>query len=575
MHLRIAIILLLLFIVSGGAYTKDDPDTKYWIIFTDKGAFKPDADMSPGSKAYEAAVKLISERALERRKKVLPENALLTYQDLPLEQSYIKSIKDLKIDLIAESKWLNGVSAYMTQSQLESARSLPFVKKISLVQKLYKQEFDTESVITPGSSQDYGNSFKQMELVNVPKVHDLGITGEGVLIACFDDGFDWKNHEALRDLKVLEEYDFINEDPRTYYEEGQTYKDRRNQGQHGTAVVSTMSGFRQGKLVGPAYGSELLLAKTEYIPTETPMEEDFWLEATEWAEALGADIITSSLIYKAYDDPYGNNSYTYNDLDGKTAITSFAASTAARLGIVVCQAMGNYFQTTTPSLGSAADADSIISVGAIAPNGSPANFTSNGPTSDGRTKPDVSAPGVMVYAAVVKEVSGDDSTYEYTSGTSFATPITAGICALILSAHPELTPIQVREALRNTASKSTSPDNILGWGIVNAYDALLYHGMAFSNNAVFSGSGSSKKVSIKLASRDGVKEGSVKFHYSTNGGENFSSAEMKPESKAESSGAEEYSAVIEGMQPGSGLYYYFTAEDAAGISHQSPRRRSE
>lgn len=553
------------------SYTQENADTKYWIIFKDKGNYKSDADMSPGSPAYNAAREIISERAINRRKKVLEEEQLLQYSDLPVERSYVNGVSGLGIKIIAESRWLNGVSAYLTAEQADKVRSLPYVSKTAVVQRLQKQKIGTgRTADITKSINDYGNSRKQMDLVNVPKAHDLGITGKGVLIACFDDGFDWKNHEALRDLNVIGEYDFINGDPRTYYEVNQSYEDKRNQGQHGTGVVSTMSGYKEGKLVGPAYESDLLLAKTEYVPTETPMEEDFWLEATEWAEAEGADIITSSLIYKAYDSPFGSNSYEYKDFNGKVAVTSFAASRAAYLGVVVCQAMGNYFQTQTPSLGSAADADSIISVGAVAPNGTPAGFTSNGPTSDGRIKPDVSAPGVMVYAALVKEISGNDSTYEYVSGTSYSTPITAGICAMILSAHPELTPLEVRDALRNTASRSGSPDNVLGWGIVNAYDALLYHGPVWSNSAQFTEEGGNLIAGIKSASRGTLDKNSMLMWYSTDGGNSYTKTAMTYRGQSDADSGGEYFAELQGVDAAQELTYYFTVNDESGKEHSSP-----
>lgn len=568
-------------VITSVSYSQEIADTKYWVIFKDKGEFKPGIVIEKGSTAYEKGMELLSDRAVKRRLKVLSEDNLIDYKDLPVNKEYSDGIKNLKIDLIAESRWINGVSAYLTKSQFDKLKALEYVENIYCVNKLYKQESgllnvdDNELNINKDDTSavyDYGNSYRQMEMVNVPKVHNLNITGKGVLIASFDDGFDWKNHEALKNLKVINEYDFINEDNNTYYEKNQKYKDSRSQGQHGTGTLSSMSGFKEGKLIGPAFDSEILLAKTEYIDSETPMEEDFWLEAAEWAEAQGADIITSSLIYKIYDEPFENNSYGYDNYDGNTAITTIAADRAAYLGIVVCQAMGNYLQTAIPSLGSAADGDSVISVGAVNYNGEPAGFTSNGPTKDGRIKPDVVAPGVNVYVAVVKEISGNETTYEYSNGTSFSTPITAGVAALILSVHPELTPMQVRDALRNTANLSGSPNNILGWGVINAYDAVLYSGPAWSNEYKTEKNGGMLTVSTYLASKDLIDPEKVMISYSFDGGESYSTAVMKlTEPSGDNNNSGLYSAEIEINGSSDNFKCYFSAEDYSGGKSVYPK----
>ncbi len=570
------IILIFAFFITGlNVYSQD---TKYWIFFKDKGEFKPEVLITPGSTAYEKGKELLNDRAVNRRLKVLSEDNLIDFRDLPVEESYVEGVEKSGADIIVTSRWLNGVSAYLTKSQLEKVKSLDCVSQIKVVNKLYKQEIKlsrSEKEMLKGISfneQQYGISMKQMETVNVPKVHNLNITGKGVLIASFDDGFDWRNHESLRNLNVIDEYDFINDDKNTFYERNQKYPDEKKQGSHGTATLSTMSGYKPGKLIGPAYDSEILLAKTEYVPTETPMEEDFWLEAAEWAEAKGVDIITSSLIYKGYDSPYENNSYTYKDFNGMTAITSIAAAHAAYLGIVVCQSMGNYNQTTIPSLGSAADADSIISVGSITFSGEPASFTSNGPTSDGRTKPDVVAPGVSVYAAVVKEISGNDSTYEYTNGTSFSAPITAGVCALILSAHPELTPIEVRDALRNTASLSNNPNNVLGWGTVSAYDAVLYHGPVWGNEPELKVTDKGLEVSTFHASKNVIDPNTVKFFYSFDGAQNFIEAAMDlTEPNGDQNNSGKYSVVLKDVKTTDNISYYFSSEDFSGGKSVYPK----
>jgi serine protease AprX len=568
-------ILVIIFFVCASLYSQDKADTKYWIIFKDKGKFSYEDKISVGSDAYNAGIALLSERAIHRRLKVLPEDKLIDFGDLPLEENYIRQVEKLGIELIAKSRWMNGVSAYLTPDQLATVKKLDCVLQLKLVNKLIKQNIVSLAPVECGEYYsnnifhfygrkdilNYGNSFGQMNQIDVPKVHNLGITGKGVLVASFDDGFEWRNHEALKNLKISEEHDFVNNDGNTFSEPDQKYEDSKEQSWHGTATLSSMAGYKTGKLIGPAFDSDFLLAKTEYVSTETPMEEDFWLEAAEWVEAKGADIITSSLIYKEFDKPYTANSYKYEDFDGKTAITTIAGERAAYLGIVVLNAIGNYYQNATPTLGCAADGDSVIAVGAVTVDGNIAVFSSNGPTSDGRIKPDVCAMGVSVYVASKYNSSG----YEYSNGTSFSTPITAGVCALILSAHPELTPMQVREALRMTANNSASPNNIFGWGIINAYNALLYYGMAWSNQATIKKDDQSMNVSISLASKYLIEANSVKLFYSTDNGSSFSERNLSYiEGNDDGNKSGLYSAILSDIPPETNMYYYFYAKNLNG-----------
>ena len=243
-------IAAILIIFCSSAFAQERADTKYWIFFKDKGEFKPDLKIEKGSSAYEKGKELITERAVKRRLKVLDENELISFADLPLDNSYISEINNAGIEMIAKSKWLNGVSAYLTKDQIRKIASFDFVKQIKVVNKLYKQVIENISSdpadnVTSRTDTvnvyDYGKSYKQMEMVNVPKLHNMNITGKGIMIASFDDGFDWKNHEALKNLRVRNEYDFINNDQNTYFEKKQKYKDEKIQGQHGTATLSSMS----------------------------------------------------------------------------------------------------------------------------------------------------------------------------------------------------------------------------------------------------------------------------------------------------------------------------------------------
>lgn len=566
---KLSLILVLISLSSLAFAINDSANTKYWIIFTDKDGVKQSDVIKYNSEEYKLGKDQLSERAIKRRMKVLSKEQLIGFADLPLSKTYIENITKVKIEIIAKSRWFNGVSAYLTPSQLESVKKLGYVEKIFAVKKLYKQDYSSTSPVfirdyfdnmnghDSLNAYDYGKSYNQMKLVNVPAVHNLGITGSGVLVASFDDGFEWRTHESLMGINVLDEFDFINKDNNTAREKNQKHPDSETQGGHGTATLSSLGGFKEGKLIGPAFNSDFILAKTEYVSTETPMEEDFWLEAAEWAEAYGADIITSSLVYKAYDKPYTDNSYTYADFDGKTSIITIAGDMAAYYGVVVCNATGNYYQTDPPSLGSASDGDSVIGVGAVDKEGTITSFSSNGPTSDGRIKPDVVAPGAAVYVARM----GEGNKYDYSNGTSFSTPITAGVCALILSAHPELTAMQVREALRNTANNSSSPNNVYGWGLINAYKAMLYFGAVWGKET-FTEKDNKKLVRIGFASNDFTKESPLKFYYRTPNSKKYKSAEMTLVHQIENgnySGVYEYSSdEYKGTVAKEDIEYYFS-----------------
>jgi subtilisin family serine protease len=583
---KIIIAFILITACAQLSLAADSLNIKYWISFKDKGSFKPGVEVPQNEASYNIIRDYITKRALDRRMKVLPQNKLIGFEDMPVNEKYVEKITSLGINIIGKSRWFNGVSAYMSKSQMETVKKFNFVDHIFTVRKMYKQDalslapiekgdyYETTVFITQDTSNafDYGKSYPQMVQIDVPKVHNLGIWGQGVLIASFDDGFEWKQHESLKDLNVIAEFDFINGDNNTSRDENQKYKDAETQGGHGTATLSSMAGFMDGKLVSPAFGSDIILAKTEYVSSETPMEEDFWLMAAEWAEGKGADVITSSLVYKEYDKPYTNNTYFYAEFDGQTAITTIAGDRAAYLGIVVCNAVGNYFQTAPPSLGSASDGDSVIGVGAVDKNGTIATFSSNGPTSDGRIKPDVVAQGVNVYVAKM----GDGNRYEFSNGTSFSTPITAGVCALILSAHPELTAMQVREALRNTANNSSAPNNVYGWGVINAFKAMLYFGPVWSPVPSILREGNSFEILTAFAANDVMDNKSVLAHYRTAGETEFKTAVLdfiKPLETGSFCGL--YQLKIDGIEAvellGKEVQIWFNYTDSKGAEFKYPR----
>ncbi|MCX6835114.1 MAG: S8 family serine peptidase, partial [candidate division Zixibacteria bacterium] len=220
-------------------------------------------------------------------------------------------------------------------------------------------------------------------------------------------------------------------------------------------------GYAPGRLIGPAFGANFILCKTEDISSETAVEEDNWVAALEFADSVGTDVISTSLSYSDW--------YQYADMDGQTAVISRAASTCDALGIVMVPAAGN----SGPASGTVrapADAFDILSVGAVDRSAIIATFSSRGPTFDGRIKPEVCAMGVETYGAGTLS----DGSYRYASGTSLAAPLVAGAACLILEARPELTPAMVRRALQGTASRSSQLDNDYGWGVIDVGKALIW-----------------------------------------------------------------------------------------------------
>jgi subtilisin family serine protease len=240
-------------------------------------------------------------------------------------------------------------------------------------------------------------------------------------------------------------------------------------GAHGVNTLSTIAGYRDGQLIGPAWGATIILARTENDSSETPVEEDNWAAAIEWADSIGVDVTTTSLGYNTYDPPY--TSWTWQDMNGNTTVITRAADWAVSRGIVVCNSAGNSgYNPSQNTLGAPADGDSVIAVGAVGPTGTISSFSSCGPTTSipPRIKPDVCAQGSSVRVASSTNPTG----YGSSQGTSFSCPLTAGVAALIVKARPNATPVQIANAMRSTASRASTPDNQYGWGIVNALAAI-------------------------------------------------------------------------------------------------------
>lgn len=440
------IILFLHFSLVSFAQTEDA-----WVYFTDK----PDA-------AFYLAnpLEMLSQRALNRR---AYQGIALDEKDVPIGVSYIDQITNSSgITIKAKSKWLNALHVRGMVADIENLENFAFVDHVEFAnkvlntnnqsrvllqqneQKVFKEQ---EALVTFG----YGSSDNQIQMLNGHLLHQQNFTGSGKIIAVMDTGFVGVDvaspfQRLIDNNLILGGYDFVNNSPVFY-----------TGGSHGTMVLSTMGGYVEDQLVGTAPDAQYYLFITEDITAENPVEESFWVEAAEKADSLGVDIINTSLGYFAFDNP--NYNYTYADMNGTTSFISRGSEVAFSRGMICVTSGGNSGNTTTPYISVPADAEHTLAVGAVMPDESYATFSSIGPSSDGRVKPDVVAQGKN---AVVSDTMGNIVTSD---GTSFSGPITAGMVACLWQALPDKTNAQIVQLVKESASLYTTPNAQLGYGI--------------------------------------------------------------------------------------------------------------
>jgi subtilisin family serine protease len=425
---------------------RDNGEYYAWIYFIDK------------DKSIQKAT--VSNKAIKRRSKVNP-NKNYEWYDLNPSDDYINKVLNTGAKLRHQSRWLNAISIECSENELIEISYMPFVKEIKPVNQFHRKNLEESQPnrslqkIESITEIDYGLAKEQLEQINVHTAHNAGYFGQGVTVLMLDTGYNL-DHAVFDSLNIIAEWDFINDDPITKNEDGDAF----GQHNHGTLTFSVLGGYAPGSLIGPAYKAGFLLAKTEILDQEIQIEEDNFVRALEWGEARGADIASSSLGYTDW--------YTWENMDGNTAVTTKAVDIAASLGMLCVIAAGNENDKAWKHIIAPADADDVISVGAVNNLGTIAIFSSRGPSFDGRIKPEVCARGVGTACASGNGVSS----YTSSNGTSLSTPLVAGAAAVLLSSNPTWTPMMVREALMKTANQSNAPDNDYGYGIIDIWGAI-------------------------------------------------------------------------------------------------------
>jgi len=448
MSLQFRLILLFFFCFFGSFNTFAQNSTyRYLVLFKDK-------NNSPFSINKPEA--FLSSKSIERRKKM---NIAIQAQDLPVNPSYLDQLKSSGATLIFPLKWINGALIQLKPSELAKMLKMDNVKGLywnfpadSSANNQIKSTANSGTKLS-NADPDYGSSLTQLSQLGIDVMHSKGFRGENTLITLLDNGF--LNADQVPYLQAI----FTEKRVLGTLTTSPSLKSVYEGGSHGTNVLSTIAGQSPGKLFGTAYLANFAMVQTEEDNSELIVEEANWLRGAEWADSLGTDVLSSSLGYSEFDNLKQN--HTYADMNGRTTLVSKAAVWASQKGIICTISAGNEGTNAWKYISAPADADSILSVGAVDRSGLKASFSSLGPSFDKRIKPDVSSMGL---GTVVGSTTGTIAT---SNGTSFSAPLMAGFAAGMVQANPRNSSWQIMDAIRKSGNQASKPDNLLGYGIPN------------------------------------------------------------------------------------------------------------
>jgi serine protease AprX len=421
----------------------------YRVYFNDKGE-NTVASFTPGE--------LLSPRALARRQKA--KVPVPDFRDIPVSRNYLRQLSDLGLTLHCTSKWMNSaLFKTVLPADINKLLAYPFVSDVKIVKTALKNTSFSNKLDFQIEQTDLSPFNRPITMLDGYALHDNGFDGKGVLIAVLDGGF--LNADTISSLSNLRARNGIKRTRDFVYNNEFVYSNST----HGTAVLSVLAGNIPGQIEGTAPGADFLLLKTEDVDSEFPCEEDFWAAGAEYADSIGADIISSSLGYYNFDDPTLN--YKISDLNGSTAFVTIAADIAASKGILVVNSAGNERDKAWKRIIFPADGHNVIAVGAVDGNNTIATFSSAGPSSDHRIKPDNVTMGVNT------PVQPTSTSPVRSSGTSFSCPVLSGMLACLLQAVPQALNTDIIEVIHASSDRHNSPDSLYGYGIPNMAVALV------------------------------------------------------------------------------------------------------
>ena len=449
---KLLLIFTILWIQQGFAQSQDA-----WVFFADKE--NVEASLAD-------PILIMTQEAIDRK---TLQGTPIDERDVPVNENYITQIKNIYgITVRSKSKWMNCIYVIGDQYNIESLLDFSFVTDVEYADKSLnlfpggpiENKFALEEA-SQNINYNYGAAANQIEMLSGDYLHELDYTGEGMIVAVLDAGFPSidtnPGFQKMRDEnRILGTYDF---EARIENVNGTS--------SHGFNTSSDIGGFLQDEFVGTAPQASFYFFVTEYTPSETPVEEAWWVEALERSDSLGVDVVNTSLGYRGYDNP--NYDHSYEDLDGQTTFSARGANIAFDKGMILVTSAGNSGNTDFPTVGTPGDSPGTLTIGAVNSNGNYASFSSIGPTVDGRVKPDLMAQGVS--AAVINTGGNVD----FSSGTSFSSPIMAGVITCLWQSRPEVPNGYIMQIVRESANLYNNPTDQMGYGIPNfenAYAAL-------------------------------------------------------------------------------------------------------
>ena len=449
---KLLLVFAILFIQQGFAQSQDA-----WVFLADKENV---------AESLANPILIMTQEAIDRK---TLQGTAIDERDVPVNEDYVSQIKNASgITVKSKSKWMNCVHVLGSQSDIEALLDLSFVTNVEYADKglnLFpgapiENKFAIEEA-NQRVNYNYGDAANQIEMLSGDYLHELDYTGDGMIVAVLDAGFPSIDNnpgfQKMRDEnRILGTYDF---EARTENVDGTS--------SHGFNTSSDIGGFLQDEFVGTAPQASFYFFVTEYGPTETPSEESWWVEALERSDSLGVDVINTSLSYQGYDNP--NYDHSYEDLDGETTFAARGANIAFDKGMIMVSSAGNGGDSSFPTVGTPADAIGVLTIGAVDSDGNYSSFSSIGPTVDGRVKPDVMAQGSS--SAVISTGGNVD----FSSGTSFSSPIMAGVVTCLWQSRPEVPNGHIMQIIRESAHLFNNPTDQMGYGIPNfedAYNAL-------------------------------------------------------------------------------------------------------